>query len=264
VEEFICDGSAPEVAYASHRAMHTLLEVVLTGENRQVARGSMQEVFSLVDELEFALSRFAPGGGLYELNLRADGGLHHTGDLLRQVLLLSQEHRERTGGYFDLCAVSGGEYALEEGGVRIRPGSALDAGGFAKGFALDMAAKMLRDRGVMGALLNFGSSSCLAIGTHPHGDNWPVGTDALAERSVEFRLKDSALSLSGLTREGKTHIFDPVGGEYARGNFIVAVTGPGAATAEALSTALYAAPEEKRADIMAMYPEYEYTVILNE
>ena len=264
---FSYSDRGPKTAYARHEAMHTVLEVVITGEKEEAARKLSEDIFSLVDRLEFHLSRFFTGGELYELNARTtDGGEFRVGDILEEALRRCADYRERTDGYFDVCAASGGEYVLEKGVIRAKPGTVtvIDLGGFAKGLALDRAGDILRKKGVDRALLNFGSSSVLAIGAHPHGDHWPVGVEDPARAGAElavFELRDSALSVSGPSRDGRPHIVDPASGGYVMKRCLAAVAGPDAAGAEALSTALYAAPDRIREKIMSGFPDYRYRVI---
>lgn len=58
------------------------------------------------------------------------------------------------------------------------PDLAIDLGGIAKGFAIDLAAEVLDDAGVRDALLHGGGSSILALGT-PGGEHhgWPIHLD---------------------------------------------------------------------------------------
>ena len=59
-------------------------------------------------------------------------------------------------------------------GVRLRPGTRVDLGGFAKGWTLDRLVEDLESAGVRNAFLSFGQSSIHALGT-PRGDTvWRV------------------------------------------------------------------------------------------
>ncbi len=125
------------------------------------------------------------------------------------------------------------------------PAVRLDFGGFAKGYALDVAAKMLHKAGVEDALINIGGN-IMALGRH--GDRpWrvgiqnPRGPGAIAE----LDLKDGeAIGTSGdyqryFILDGKRycHIIDPRTGYPAQGVEAVTVLIPKGAHAGALSDA---------------------------
>ena len=92
-------------------------------------------------------------------------------------------------------------------------------------------------------------------------------------RTPVFRLRDSALSVSGRDREGRDHIVDPHTGRPAstsaptgrpattsairtQASTRIAVTGRSALVCEILSTALYAAPKELQNEIIANFEGY--------
>lgn len=97
----------------------------------------------------------------------------------------------------------------------------IDLGGYAKGYALDRAARILREAGVKAALINIGGN-ILAIG-QPGGRAWQVGIrDPRGEGSVAtLALHDNeAIGTSGdyeryFMKDGKRHphIIDPRSGE---------------------------------------------------
>lgn len=97
----------------------------------------------------------------------------------------------------------------------------IDLGGYAKGYALDRAARLLREAGVKAALINIGGN-ILAIG-QPGGRAWQVGIrDPRGEGSVAtLALHDNeAIGTSGdyeryFMKDGKRHphIIDPRTGE---------------------------------------------------
>lgn len=96
--------------------------------------------------------------------------------------------------------------------IHLRPGTRLDLGGVAKGFALDRSALILRDLGIDRALLHGGTSAIVAIGAPPDRAGWSIQlagpgvgpdrhTDSDAERepdsaSPTLDLRDEALAVS--------------------------------------------------------------------
>ena len=137
-------------------------------------------------------------------------------------------------------------------------------GGFAKGFALEQIRRMLADEGVKTALMNFGNSSVAALGHHPYGEWWGVGVEHTRVQGVmahDVHLCDNAMSVSGRTSRGEYHIINPHTGGTVAGDELILVEGRSALVAEVLSTALYAAPRNKRNAIMAQYEGYVATEI---
>ncbi len=130
-----------------------------------------------------------------------------------------------------------------------RPGMELNFGAIGKGYALDQVAVNLRGSGTGHALLSAGRSSLLAIGGRDAG--WHV--DVVVPRRdgedvdrplAHVWLRDAAIGTSGAgeqfviadgTRYG--HVIDPRTGWPPAGVLSASVIAPGAALADALSTA---------------------------
>jgi thiamine biosynthesis lipoprotein len=142
-------------------------------------------------------------------------------------------------GCFDLTSATGGMDALELDPVGFtirlrRPVSVLDLGGIAKGHALDLAARLLRDHGVHSAFLHGGTSSAIGLGLAPDGGSWRVAL----EGGGTVELRDSAMSVSAVWEENPHPTADPRTGQRLGGNRRVVVTGPSARLADAWSTAI--------------------------
>lgn len=114
------------------------------------------------------------------------------------------------------------------------PAVKLDLGGYAKGYALDQAAKILRDQGLKNALVNIGGN-IIALGSH--GDKpWRVGIQhpRLAKPIASLELLDGwAVGTSGdyqryfeLNGQRYCHILDPRTGYPAQGTQAVTVLIP--------------------------------------
>jgi len=125
------------------------------------------------------------------------------------------------------------------------PAVQLDFGGYAKGYALDRAADILRENGIKDALVNIGGN-IMALGHHA-GRPWHVGIDFPRGRGflATLELKDGeAIGTSGDYRryyeiDGKryAHIIDPRTGYPVSGVQSVTVLVPPQAGAGALSDA---------------------------
>lgn len=261
------------VAYASMRAMHTRLEMVLVGVAEALARELAEAVEADTARMERLFNRHAAGAGLNVVNMLGRAGDVAVDDELFMVLELCEAFRRGTEGYFDITACSEraadttAGYTLDAAAHTVRlhgAGTLLDLGGFAKGYALERLRQRVSEAGVQQAVLNFGDSSITAIGHHPYGEWWPIGVEPDARRSAvaqEFRLRDSAMSVSGRGRGGEYHIFDPHSGERVVREETMVVEGRSALVCELLSTALYAAPAARREGIMARYEGYTATAL---
>ena len=249
--------------------MHTRMEIVLPQLEEQMAQSVVRDVEQRVSKLERLMNRFDNASPIAMVNaVAATQAVELDGELF-MALELCEVFRRGTGGYFDVAAAeqprSGAAYLLDGKSHTIRLASAdvkIDLGGFAKGFALEQVCRMLRESGVESGVVNFGNSSIAALGHHPYGEWWPIG---VANRKCagavagEFRLCDSALSVSGRAESGEYHILNPHTGLRVAGEELVAVEGRSALVAEVLSTALYAAPHNQRAEIMKQYEGYRAT-----
>ena len=249
--------------------MHTRMEIVLPQLEEQMAQSVVRDVEQRVSKLERLMNRFDNASPLAMVNAVAATQAVEIDEELFMALELCEVFRRGTGGYFDVAAAeqprSGAAYLLDGKSHTIRLASAdvkIDLGGFAKGFALEQVSKMLRESGVESGVVNFGNSSIAALGHHPYGKWWPIG---VANRKCagavagEFRLCDSALSVSGRAESGEYHILNPHTGLRVAGEELVAVEGRSALVTEVLSTALYAAPHNQRTEIMGQYEGYRAT-----
>ncbi|MFM9995926.1 MAG: FAD:protein FMN transferase [Phycisphaerales bacterium] len=133
----------------------------------------------------------------------------------------------------------------ESSSVRfIRPGTSIDVGGIAKGYAIDAALRVLREHGVTRALIHGGTSSVGAIGAPPGEDGWRVAIESPGGRTGCGRpvvtLRDSCLAVSSPSgREVEFdglrfgHIIDPRTGDPAACARTACVIGPSAALCDA-------------------------------
>lgn len=259
------------IVYASFGAMHTRVELLAVGLGEEQGRGLMAEAEREVKRLERLFNRFDSRSPLAVVNMTAIGQSVKVDDELFMALELCEVFRRATAGYFDVTAADDGVDAVSDGSggyaldgkehsVRIlREGARIDLGGFAKGYAAESVRRIFEQADVRQAVINFGNSSIVAIGHHPYGEWWPIGIEHRKVKSAvarEVKLKDGAMSVSGRAESGDYHIIDPMTGNRAVGEELIVVEGRSALVAEMLSTALYAAPRNRRAAIMAQYEGY--------
>lgn len=139
-----------------------------------------------------------------------------------------------------------------------RPGVELNLDGIAVGYALDLGCVMLRSLGVEAALLEL-SGDFLALGS-PGGAGWPITLlDGYGKETETVHLANQALATSAnyatlQTLDGVTwgHIFNPVQGSLPPVRGSVTVIAATAATADAVSTGLYALSVEEKAQVISI------------
>jgi thiamine biosynthesis lipoprotein len=144
---------------------------------------------------------------------------------VREVLDLCELARQRTGGYFDAMLPG------PDGRVR------LDPSGLVKGWAVERAAGLLVDRGVLDFCLNAGGDIALRAGADQ--PDWRVGVEdpSCPERLLAvLPLREGAVASSGTARRG-AHIIDPHTGQPSTAVASVTVTGPSLTWADAYATA---------------------------
>jgi FAD:protein FMN transferase len=135
------------------------------------------------------------------------------------------------------------------------PGVELDLGGIAKGYAVDRAVALLKQRGVGAALISAGGSTIYALGSPPGREGWTISIqDPLDPRTIALTLevKDRALSVAGRSEkffeaDGVTysHIMDPRTGMPAQGVLAVVVLADTGTDGDALDDALFVLGAER-------------------
>lgn len=254
------------VAYGAFEAMHTRCEVLLPGLEKERAETLATRIEQEVIRLEGLFNRFDPDSELGRVNRLDAQGSVAVGEELYGALELCLAFHRSTEGFFDIAVQSsvrppGAAFGLDPAAHTVRlasPEVVLDLGGFAKGYALERIGHRLRQAGVNAALVNLGDSSVLGLGRHPYGEGWPAGIEdpcRAGEQAAGFTLHDGALSVSGHPPGRAPHIIAREGGTVRRSGF-VAVQGRSPLVAEILSTALFAAPEDKRRALLSEHPGY--------
>ena len=238
------------------------------------------DALNLVHDLERQMSVYRPDSELSEINRRAPHEAVEVEPQLFELLVRAKRLSEETGGAFDptsgplvaqwrKCRSEGripiqpeidaclertgvGHVILDEANRTVRydrEGVEFNLGAIGKGYALDRAGALLRERGLHDWLLHGGHSSILGHGDHNRTGGWPVGVrDPLfpQEQLATILLKDAAIGSSGsgtqfFRHAGQRygHILDPRTGWPVEGVLSVTVLAPTAAEADALSTAIF-------------------------
>ena len=260
-------------------AMDTTMSMTIYGpEGEAVLRQSQQEI----QRLEALLSRTREDSPVSVLNRGECVENEELSGLLRQAMQLS----ESVGGSFDVTiapvvsawgftteayrvpteeersqlleAVGGEHVNIQENSITLDPGTGVDFGGIAKGYASDRIAQLWKEQGVSSGIASLGGN-IYVCGRKPDGSDWQVAVrDPDGEGYLGIlRLHDSFAVTSGsyeryfVGEDGKIyhHIIDPKTGAPADSGLVsVTVVGSSGTRCDALSTALFVMGAEQAAD----------------
>jgi len=273
--------------------MGTVAEIAVRHPDEAWAQRAMDAAFAELRRVDAAMSRFRTDSDVGRLNAAAGRETVPVSEATAEVLAAGVRWAEVSHGLFDPClgracelwhvgtrsappsdaelAVAGRgnhfrELELDRGGSVPRAAlatshAAVDLGGIAKGYGVDLAAQALRDQGIFHALVNAGGD-LVAMGVDGEGDPWKVGVrspDRL-ERMVEvLEVSDRAVATSGNYLQSFTfggrryhHILNPVSGEprvtAMRSLTIEAAT---CTDADAAATALFGVEADEARSVLA-------------
>jgi thiamine biosynthesis lipoprotein len=272
------DARDGELVKRGRVLMGTTCEVRSFGAETEVG-AALDLALDRIAEIEQALTTWRPDGELARWNATCARGpqrIDVSADLLR-ALDGARAWARRTGGLYDpAIGALASAWGLRAGGrvpdeaernrarglgswrnfeVRrvessarcLTAGVELDLGGYGKGFALDEAARVLRERGIESALFNFGGQ-VLALGVPPDSRGWVVELAHPEDRSrpvAALLVRDASVATSsngelGFELDGRRygHVLDTRTGWPVEWRAAVTVVARRAADADALSTAL--------------------------
>ncbi len=152
-------------------------------------------------------------------------------------------------------------------------GTQIDLGGIGKGYAVDMAIRVLKGNGINSALINF-AGNIYAYGTPPGKDSWVIGLQHPRKSEGllgSFEIRDKAVSTSGdyekfFTIDGErySHIIDPRTGNPVKGIVSVTIVADSATRADALSTGVFVLGLEKGMDLIEKLSDVEGIIIYED
>jgi thiamine biosynthesis lipoprotein len=267
--------------HVSRSAMATRFEIILPWGLHDSTMAA-DDALDLIERLEAQLTVYRDDSEVAQLNRNAPCAAvqveERLYDLLGYCALLSRETCGafdittgaliRTWGFFRrqgrvpspserkaaLTRVGSGHLVFDDERQSIRfdcEGLEINLGSIGKGYALDRAAELLRDRWhVTAGLLHGGHSSVIALGSDPRDRRgWSVAISHpwIPDRKLaEVRLRDAALATSAATfqhleHNGRKlpHVLDPRTGWPAQSMSSATVIASSAARADALSTAFF-------------------------
>jgi thiamine biosynthesis lipoprotein len=278
--------------------MGTRVSVELWADDEARGRDLVAEVMREYHRFDDAMSTYKPDSEISQVNARAADAPMLISDELFSLVERSNALSAASGGAFDITYDSVGylydfrarqrptEQQIEEhiGAVDYRhivldrakrtiffetPGVRINLGGIAKGYVVERAAAMLRERGVEHALLNAGGDTRV-IGDR-RGQPWIVGIRhprAADEVVTRLPLVDEAISTSGdyeryFEENGQRyhHILNPATGRPTEGILTVTVIGPDGTLTDGLDTAIFVLGTERGLALIEAYPDYETIIV---
>jgi thiamine biosynthesis lipoprotein len=241
--------------------MGTRFEVFLRGEDEQHLEAVAVAVCEELQRLDAVLSRFTPSSEIARVNREAVTNAVRVDRELFALFVHCEQARERTDGYFDATAASGGNGLVldaEHCTVQFtRPDVAIDLGAIGKGYALDGGREMMHRFGVTSALLQGGTSSILAVGN----EEWPIDIRnpliADATPMARVSLINRAFSCSAVRHpaQAQSDLVNPWTREAVRGNDACVVLATSATEAEIFSTALLAMQQARAQQYWQMHAD---------
>lgn len=268
----------PTLHRYEHKAMSTIFELMVVEEDYSLAQSAAHAVFQKIDRLEELFSRFIDISEVSMIHQLKPGEPFRVSPEMMELLLISVQVCAATQGAFDVtvgplmdalgdvkgrwsaltcaereaasaaCGMNRLTIDTDNLLIAIQPDQqgrvlpvGLDFGAIAKGYALDLACRMLlEDWDFTDFLLHGGTSTVVARGSMGDGPTgWPVGVGGDWQTRIGLdtvRLQNAAISGSGFDVKG-AHVIDIRKGVAATRHAAAWSCAPTAAYADALSTA---------------------------
>lgn len=285
---------------AERAIMGTAIHVELWHKNKNIANKNIEGVFTEMHRIDELMSPYKPNSEISIINNQASRHPVKISQELFNLIQRSIKISELSQGAFDITFASIGymydyrkklapstkeisEYLksinykhikLNQKNLSLfftKPGTRIDLGGIAKGYAVDNAIKILQLNGIKQAMVSAGGDTRIIgdKGGHP----WLVGIRAPRkkhESAVVIPLSDTAISTSGdyeryFIKDNirHHHIINPATGDSARELRSVSIIGPDSTTTDALSTTVFILGLKEGMKLVASLPDIEAIIIDN-
>ena len=278
-------------------SMGTRFDFLTYGLDEDFFSTAKNHILNELDRIEQKYSKFDENSEIFKINRSATTEPVTTDDETIALLILCQEYYLKTKKLFDITVgkftnitkvnhyeencvkASSTEIpktfrAIDTGADKIvidieastvrfsNPQLSIDLGGIGKGYALEKIRQYCLTNRIVNALISFGDSSITTLGTHPHGEYWPIGiqhTFSPGANIHTFRLTNNSLSTSGNTPNNSMkygsegHVLNPLTGEFQKETKTVSVVSTSPIDAEVLSTSLFIASDNDTAEIISRF-----------
>ena len=285
---------APKAVRYSRPLMGTTVNLTVCGTDERFCRTAINVCINRMETLSSLLSTYVPDSPLSELNRR--GIIHNAPPELLDVLRMSRELSELTGGAFDptVMPLLGLYRSLKQTGtlpersvieetlqlvdyryilieepatIRLaRHGTGVTLDGIAKGYIVDQGIAALRASGVTDAYVEAGGD-LMVIGRRQDGQAWHIGirnprSDNLQHMDT-IDLSDRAIATSGDYLQYFTddraahHVIDPHSGFSPLQIASSSILAPTVARADGLATATMVLGAERSLALLETLPNCE-------
>lgn len=201
-----------------------------------------------IGRIESFSNRFDESSELSRINSKAFAEEILVSDELFKIIEECLLYNQKTGGCFDITVNSFNAFRFGIANIRLNTEKKtvrflhsdvqLDLSGFIKGYSLRSVKEILRNEHIDNALVNVGNSSIMAMGNHPHGNGWKIGSPE-THLTNNVLLFNECLTTSGNRNQPKWPIVNPKTGEILAKSESISVVTDDPAVGEVLSTALY-------------------------
>lgn len=286
---------------AAENKMGTRVFVKLWHEDEGEARELLTAAMAEVDRIEASMSTYRTDSDVSRVNARASEDWVPVGEELFGLIRRSLGLSAQTNGTFDITYDSVGQFydfnqhqrpsdrqvqaslpaidyrhiQLDEDSFSVRFSHAdvrINLGGIAKGYAVASVIRLLKDAGVLNALVNAGGDTQV-IGDRVDGP-WIVGIrdpDNELSFTTRLALSDEAISTSGdyeqfFIEDGTRyhHILNPSTGSPADSVRSATVTGPDATMTDGLSTSVFVMGTDAGLELLESLSGYDGIIIDGE
>ncbi len=208
-------------------ALGTYNQVTIYAPSEQEGQSIIDEVFERVEEIENLMSASIESSDISRLNNHAGESAVKVDSETLELLRLGKEYKDLTNGAFNigigalinLWDITGDEPSVppqneikelldhfnldqlklkeEENEARIEdPEMRIDLGGIAKGYAVDEAIRIIENRGIEHAIVDFGGD-VYVLGNKPDGNEWRIGINnpEIGVSGVVGRIYSSDMSV---------------------------------------------------------------------
>ncbi len=299
----VAQGMAPRALERhsfSHPQMGTLFRIICYAESRPQAERAAEAAFSRIDSLNSVFSDYDPDSELSGISATAGKpGDRAVSEDLWALLVQAQELARLSEGAFDITIgplsrlwrwsfrrqqwpphdrLTAARKAVGYEALELKPDTRsvqllrdsmrLDAGGIAKGYAVDAAMKVLQAHGIRHALVD-GGGDMLASQAPPGAEAWVVELPPVEGADSLLLLANEAIATSGdtyryLEWEGKrySHIIDPRTGLGVDHGALVTVRAPSCSLADALASTLTVLDPNQHGSFLSHFENVAARIIL--
>ncbi|MBA3789055.1 FAD:protein FMN transferase [Patescibacteria group bacterium] len=205
--------------------MPVILEIV-DGTDTQVI---IDRIFNYFISIDDRFSTYKSESEISEINKGVVASVTYS-DEMSEVLRLAEQTREETGGYFDIHT----------------PGGQLDPSGIVKGWAINNAAKLLRDGGHAHFYLEI-AGDIQTSGRNGEGEEWSIGIRNPFNHAEIVKVlypHEKGVATSGNYIRGN-HVYNPLFPTQVPNDFVsLTVIGPNVYEADRFATAAFAMEKE--------------------